>query len=192
MKKLLALILAGTFVFSAVGCQNKQESTGQSTEQESVVVTDSLEILNNVWESDTDDNKFAAMGGDYNQMTENAPGKFDVSDKESLGSLLVVPEDAAVMIDDAASLIHAMNANTFTSGAFHVTDEADVEKFAGSLKDAIINNKWICGAPETAVLFQIGDQYVVSVFGNAEMVEYFKTQLTAAYPTAEILAEESL
>ena len=96
------------------------------------------------------------------------------------------------MIDDAASLIHAMNANTFTSGAFHVTDEADVEKFAGSLKDAIINNKWICGAPETAVLFQIGDQYVVSAFGNAEMVEYFKTQLTAAYPTAEILAEESL
>ena len=164
MKKLLALILAGTFVFSAVGCQNKQESTGQSTEQESVVVKDSLEILNNVWESYTDDNKFAAMGG----------------------------EDAAVMIDDAASLIHAMNANTFTSGAFHVTDEADVEKFAGSLKDAIINNKWICGAPETAVLFQIGDQYVVSAFGNAEMVEYFKTQLTAAYPTAEILAEESL
>ena len=85
-----------------------------------------------------------------------------------------------------------MNANTFTSGAFHVTDEADVEKFAGSLKDAIINNKWICGAPETAVLFQIGDQYVVSAFGNAEMVEYFKTQLTSAYPTAEVLAEESL
>ena len=34
--------------------------------------------------------------------------------------------------------------------------------------------------------------YIVSAFGNADLIKYFKTQLTKQYPSAEILAEENL
>ncbi|MDO4673515.1 MAG: hypothetical protein Q4A76_11445, partial [Porphyromonadaceae bacterium] len=106
------------------------------------------EILTKVWESYPDTDKFAVMGGDYNHMVENAPGEFDVNDKESLSSLLIVPDDAAAYLDQASSLIHAMNANTFTSAAFHIADAKNTEAFVSSLKDALLNNQWMCGFPE--------------------------------------------
>lgn len=186
MKKFLSILLACLLTFSLAGCAEK------NTPKKETSVKDSLEILTTVWSSYSDDNKFRIMGGDYNNMKDNEPGKFDVSDKESLRSLLIVPENAAELIDDASSMIHAMNANTFTSGAFHLSDPKTVRTFSDSLKDAILTNQWMCGFPEILLLAQIGDDYVVSAFGNAEMVNYFKTQLEEQYPSVSILAEENL
>lgn len=190
MKKLVSFIMAFTLVLSMAACG--KESGSQDSGKETVEVKDSLEILTKVWESYSEENKFAITGGDYNNMTDNAPGKFDVTDKESLRSLLVVPEDGAELIDDGASMIHMMNANTFTGAAFHVKDAADVKTFEDSLKEAVLNNQWICGFPEKLVLCQLGEQYVVSAFGNGEMIEYFKTQLQEQYPGVTVVAEESL
>lgn len=192
MKKLLVFILTSMLVFSVVGCQNKQGTNIPSSEKENITVKDSLDLLNKVWEHYTDDDKFSVMGGDYNHMTDNAPGKFDIADKESLRSLLVVPEDAAKFIDDAASLMHAMNANTFTSGVFHVSESENVEKFVESMKESVLNNQWICGIPETFIIAQIGEEYVVSAFGSSDLIKEFKTQLKEVYPSAEVIIEESL
>lgn len=186
MKKFLSILLACIFAFSLIGCTEKK------AQNEEVSIKDPLEILTTVWSSYSDDNKFQIMGGDYNNIKDNEPGKFDVSDKESLRSLLIVPDNAAGLIDDAASMIHAMNANTFTGAAFHLSDPKTVRTFSDSLKDAIRNNQWMCGFPEICLLVQIGDDYVVSAFGNAEMVNYFKTQLEEQYPSVSILAEENL
>ena len=95
-------------------------------------------------------------------------------------------------IDDAASLIHAMNANTFTGSAFHLSDPKTLNTFADSLKESILGNQWMCGFPEVLLLAQIGDDYVVSAFGNTDLINYFKTQLTDQYPSAVILTEENL
>lgn len=190
MKKLLSFIVAFTLALSMTACG--KESGDQGSGKETIEVKDSLEILTKVWESYTEENKFPVTGGDYTNMTDNAPGKFDVTDKESLRSLLVVPEDAANLIDDAADMMHMMNANTFTGAAFHVKDKADVKTFEDSLKEAVLNNQWICGFPEKLILCQIGEQYVVSAFGNGEMIEYFKTQLQEQYPGVTVVAEESL
>lgn len=186
MKKFLSILLACLLTFSLAGC------AGKDTPKEEVSVKDSLEILTTVWSSYSDDNKFPVMGGDYNNMTDNKPGKFDVSDTESLRSLLIVPEDAAGLIDDAASMMHAMNANTFTGAAFHLSDPKTVRTFSDSLKDSILNNQWMCGFPEVLLLAQIGDDYVVSAFGNADLMKTFKTQLKENYPAVSILAEENL
>ena len=94
--------------------------------------------------------------------------------------------------DNGASMIHMMNANTFTGAAFHVKDAADVKTFEDGLKEAVLNNQWMCGFPEKLVLCQLGEQYVVSAFGNGEMIEYFKTQLQEQYPGVTVVAEESL
>ncbi len=189
-KRLVFMTVAVIFLFSMAACG--KESGSQDSGKETVEVKDSLEILTKVWEGYSEENKFTITGGDYNNMTDNAPGKFDVTDKESLRSLLVVPEDGAELIDDGASMIHMMNANTFTGAAFHVKDAADVKTFEDSLKEAVLNNQWMCGFPEKLVLCQLGEQYVVSAFGNGEMIEYFKTQLQEQYPGVTVVAEESL
>ena len=194
MKRILVWILAGTLIFGVAGCQKKPESQGSVSEQgeEEVKVKDSLEVLENAWELYEEEEKFPAMGGGYNQMVENAPGKVEITDAESLQSLLIVPEEDVALLDDAASMMHAMNANTFTSGVFRVKEKADVETFTDSLKKAILNNHWMCGFPEKLLMVQIGEQYVVSAFGNADILKNFETHLQEAYPAAKVIVEESL
>lgn len=194
MKRILAWILAGTLIFGVAGCQKQPESQDSASgqEEQEVKVKDSLEVLEEVWKLYEEDEKFPVMGGGYNQMTENEPGKIEATDAESLQSLLIVPEEAAALIDDAASMVHAMNANTFTSGAFHVKEKGDVETFTESLKEAILNNHWMCGFPEKLMMVQIGEQYVVSAFGNAELLKNFEEHLKEAYPTVKVVVEESL
>ncbi len=186
MKKFLSILLSCLLTFSLAGCMSKQ------SEKNNVSVKDALEILTTIWSSYSDDNKFQALGGDYSNMTDNAPGKFDINDTESLRSLLIVPEDATGLIDDAASLTHAMNANTFTGAAFHLSDSKNLDTFADSLKKAVLGNQWMCGFPEVLLLAQISDDYIISAFGNADLIKYFKTQLEDQYPSAIILTEEKL
>lgn len=190
MKKITAFILAAILVFSLGGCG--KETLDKNSSKETLEVKDSLEILTTVWDSYDEEHKFPVSGGDFNNITDNAPGKFDVSNIENLRSALVVPEEAAGLIDDAASMLHMMNANTFTGGAYHLKDQANREQFTDALTDAVLNNQWLCGFPQEFILYGIGEEYVVSAFGNAEIIEYFKNQLTGQYPSAEMIAEESL
>lgn len=188
MKKFLSFILACFITCSLAGCANDQTQNAPEKEEH---VKNTLEILTKTWDAYPEDDKFSIMGGDYDHMTENAPGAFDVSDTESLQSLLIVPEDLAAMIDDASNLIHAMNANIFTGASFHLTDSKNAETFANGLKDALLQNQWMCGFPEQLLLVQIDSDYVVSAFGNGEMLQKFKTALTEQYPSATVLAEET-
>ena len=106
---------------------------------------------------------------------------------------LCVPQDAIKNIDDAASMVHMMNANTFTAGAFHVTDAANVDSFVSAVKERTTGNQWMCGFPDKLLIVTIDDNYVVSAFGNADTMETFKTTLLAEYDgSAKVVVEESL
>ena len=153
--------------------------------------SDANALLTTVWGSYTEDEKFSVAGGDYNHPVEDAPGAFDITDTASLSSMLVLPETAAADIDDAASLIHMMNANTFTCGAFHVTDSEKVSTVADALRDAISSRHWMCGFPDKFVIITY-EQYVVSVFGDEELVNTFRDKFTAAYADAAIAYEEAI
>lgn len=153
--------------------------------------SDANALLTTVWGSYTEDEKFSVAGGDYNHPVEDAPGAFDITDTASLSSMLVLPETAAADIDDAASLIHMMNANTFTCGAFHVTDSEKVSTVADALRDAISSRHWMCGFPDKFVIITYG-QYVVSVFGAEDLVNTFRDKFTAAYADAAIAYEEAI
>ena len=194
MKKFAVLALSAAMVFSLAGCgkNNNKETTTEITE-EAVKITDSLEILTNVWGTYADDEKFSIAGGDYNNSVMDAPGKFDVSDGESLDSMLGVPQDSAALIDGAASMMHMMNANTFTAGAYHMADAANQDAFCTKLKDNIMNRQWMCGFPDTLIIYTVAENYVVAAFGNAEAIESFKTKLATVYGEGATLnVEESL
>ena len=110
----------------------------------------------------------------------------------ALDAALGLPESDAEKISGAASLMHMMNANTFTAGAYHVSDAANQQTVVDSLKDNIMNRQWMCGFPDTLIVASVGGEYVVSAFGNAEVIEKFKTNLQAQYDVTKIVYEESL
>ena len=72
-------------------------------------VDDALTILNAIWNTYSDEEKFPAAGGDSEHAVDGAPGSFDVSNADSLSYLLTFPADDASLIDSAASLVHMMS-----------------------------------------------------------------------------------
>ena len=86
-----------------------------------------------------------------------------------------------------------MMANNFTAAAYHITDAANVDAAIAELKDATLNNQWMCGMPETFIVVKVGDSYLVSVFGNGQVVDAFKNALTTVYGEGAVVSvEESL
>lgn len=189
MKKILTFFMAVMMVCALVGC-GKAQGTENGDKAE---IRSSEDLLNQVWERFSDNEKFAVMGGDFNHPVDGAAGIFDITDTENLTYALYIPEDDVAMIDEAASLMHALNSNTFTSAAFHVADMADTEALVGDLKENIMNTKWLCGFPDTLNIFTVNGEYVVSAFGKAEIMENFKTKLMEVFGENAVLAvEESL
>ena len=83
-----------------------------------------------------------------------------------------------------------MNTNTFTAAAFHLKDDADTGALAEALKENILNTQWICGIPDELAIYIINGEYVVSAFGNAEIMATFKTKLSNVFGGGEILFTE--
>lgn len=208
MKKVIALLLAVLTVCSLAACAAKapaedqtdkdqttenQTTEDQKPEEETVKIPDALTLLNEVWAKYAEEDKFSAAGGDYDEanMKDDAPGKVGLAKPEDVEYLLSFPQADVEKIDDAASLMHMMNANTFTCGAFHVTSKDDVETVASDLRDAIQSKQWMCGFPDKLVIFTY-DQYVVSLYGDEELVNTFRDKFTATYSDSTIAYDEAI
>lgn len=186
MKRTLSLILALVMALSLAACGKKDDGKNNAD-----APADSLALLTKVWDSYTDDEKFPAAGGDYENPVEDAPGAVSIADADNLNYMLTLPVEDAGKIDGAASLSHMMNANTFTCGAFHVTSKDDVETVASDLRDAIQSKQWMCGFPDKLVIFTY-DQYVVSLYGDEELVNTFRDKFTATYSDSAIAYDEAI
>lgn len=209
MKKLAVLLLIGVMAFSSVACGNSGE-TGKNTQQNSEAtnnggeqnteIADANDILTKVWtEYNTkagDDLKFPIGGGNVENMIMDVPAKFDLTlegAQDTLSNSYCMPADTIAMTDDIATMFHMMNANTFSGAAYHVTEVANVQTVADSIKNATLNNQWMCGFPEQLIIVTIGDDYVVSAFGSGQLIETFKTAITTVYGNAAVVTvEESL
>ena len=216
MKKKIALLLLTVMTVSLIGCGEKDTTGGNDdATNNDVVVEDNVEddtteddntndngnveigegavgVLQSIWSAYEEENKFAAGGGDSANMMMDEPGAFDVNNTEELDATLGFPTDYADKIDDAASLMHMMNANTFTGGVYHVTNADDVTVVADALKENIMNRQWMCGFPETLIIVTVDDNYVISAFGNGQIIETFKNKTTSVFQDATVVYEESL
>ena len=189
MKKFVALLLAMTLTLSLTACGGGKtaETTKDDTEGKTAV-----QILEDVWAVYEEDEKFAIAGGDYTTMVPDAPGAVDVSDGETLDTLLGFPADSAGLIDAGASMMHMMNQNTFTAGVYHVTNADDVQTVADAVKENIMNRQWMCGFPDDLVVYSVGASYVAVVFGAEDVVDNFEDALEEVYASTKILYEEDL
>ena len=174
MKKFVSLLLAALLVLSLTACGSKNNHSGDKP----ATPTSALNILETVWNTYGEDEKFSVVGGDFSEanLKEDAPGVFDLKDRALADSELGLPETAAV--DEAASLVHMMNANTFTAAAYHAT--GDTTELAQQLRDNIMQRQWMCGFPDKLVVAVV-DEYVVAVFGAEDLIDTFMTHLNGIY-----------
>ncbi len=187
-KRILLLMTTAVLALGLTACgASAAPEQGAGTESDAdsrAEVSSALEILETVWASYSEDDKPIVFGGDASQIVDGAPGAYDVSDAAGIDAQFHISADAAAMADDAASAVHAMNANTFTASVFHMADAADTESFVASEKESVLATQWMCGFPEKLVILTVNDDYVVSAFGNGDMIDLFETKLTDAYGEA--------
>lgn len=190
MKKFLSVILALGLVLGLTACGGNasQETEGVPAQERPA---SALEILENVWAEYAEEEKFPVIGGSMAAPVDNAPGSFDLAD-ENLPYLLLVPAEQMDSITEAASMIHAMNTNTFTCAAFQLADGVTAADFGAAMKEAVLNNQWMCGFPDRLLIRAFGDDYVVMAFGVNDAMDLFETHLTAAYPGMETIASETI
>ena len=190
MKKFIILLLSIFLAMSLAACGNKTDSRDSSGKTE---IKDAKELLTTVWNSYEEDEKFAIAGGDMTEenMTEDAPGTFGITDADELDRMLGFPAADAEKIDNAASIMHMMNANTFTCGAYHLKNADDVKSVAADLKENVMGRQWMGGFPDKLVVISV-DDYLVSVFGNEELVNTFKDKLTQTYENAKVISEDGI
>lgn len=190
MKKFIILLLSIFLAMSLAACGNKTDSRDSSGKTE---IKDAKELLTTVWNSYEEDEKFAIAGGDMTEenMTEDAPGTFGITDADELDRMLGFPAADAEKIDNAASIMHMMNANTFTCGAYHLKNADDVKSVAADIKENVMNRQWMCGFPDKLVVISV-DDYLVSVFGDEELVNTFKDKLTQTYENAKVISEDGI
>ena len=218
MKKIVSLILAGVMALSLAACggdkpaeTNAPETTApiettvvpettvapettapEAETQAPAASTGSLTVLENIWNLYGEDEKFAVIGGNMESPVDGAPGNYDMAYAENLTWNLLVPEDQIANIDEAATMIHMMNANTFTSGVVHLVEGTDAEAFANTMRDAIQNNQWMCGFPETLTVAVLEGGYVLIAFGVNDAMNPFMTHFEEAFANPTMLINEAI
>ena len=202
MKKLVALLLAATMMVTCVACGGNAGS-GENTENAgnentaTVEIKDATELLTKVWDeykaTASEDVQFPIGGGNFENMTTDVPGKYDVTvtdAAEGLTSTYCVPADVIEKADDFATGVHMMMSNNFATVALHVTDAANTEAVVAAVKDATINNQWMCGMPEKLIVVTVGEDYVVSAYGLSALIDVYKTAITTVYGDAAVVSVE--
>ncbi len=189
MKKLIAMLLALTMVLAMAACGSKPAQE-QDTEAPAEQVSP-LALLEQVWGLYGEDEKFALMGGNPEAGVMDAPGSWDMALSENLTYTLLIPAEELANVTEAATMIHMMNANTFTGGAVKLAEGVDGAAFAQKVRDAIAGNQWICGFPEQMLIAQVGDCVVIT-FGLQDTIHSFRAHLTEAAADAAILYDEAI
>ncbi len=209
MKRIVFALLALTLLLSMAACGETAKETETATEEivteetaeitteetentEEALETGATAILNKAWNKIEEDKKFPVMGGDFDAPVDGKAGKVNIKNVENTTATLHITEEDLGKVIDAAAITHMMNANTFTCAAYQVKSE-DAAAFASSLKDSIKATQWMCGFPETLVIYTVDGEYIVAAFGNGEAIDNFETGLTAAFgATAVLTVEEAL
>ena len=150
-----------------------------------------LDILNKVWSSYTEDEKFPAAGGDYDNSVDDAAGAVNIANADNLSYLLTFPANDAVKLDGAASLMHMMNGNSFTCGAYHAANADDVSSIVEDIHNEISGKQWMCGFPDKMFLATSGN-LIVAVYGDEELVNTFRDKLAAADASFTAVYDEAI
>lgn len=197
MKKMISALLALVMVLSLTACGAKNEPA------ETVQIESALSVLENTWAKFPEDEQFYVYGGDMETHTQKmeqdetyqmpvGPGAYDMTYGENLPYILLIPAEQIANVDEAATMIHGMLANNFTSGVVHLAEGTEVAAFTAAVHEAIKTNPWMCGFPEKELIADLGGNYVLIAFGVNDAMNPFQTHFVEAYPSAQIVYNDNL
>ena len=134
----------------------------------------------------------AIIGGNMEAPVDGAPGNYDMAYVENLPFNLIVPHTELANVTEAATMVHMMNANTFTAGVVKMADGTDMAAFADTMADALKNNQWMCGMPEHMIIADMGGNYMLIAFGVNDAMGPFEAHLAEAYAGVTPIYSESM
>jgi hypothetical protein len=164
---------------------------GGTTVPGTSVDSDSVGVLGKIWGLYGDDDRFAVFGGSMENPVNDAPGALDLSNAEEIFSKYLLPEAQIANVTEAASLMHMMNGNIFTAAVVTLGAGADGEALVKAWREAIRQNRWICGQPDKMLMYRIGD-HVLMAFGNADAMDVFEAKTVEAFPDGNLLYKEAV
>ena len=182
MRKKAIWILAATIVVVLAGC-------GQKEENQSSAYAEALDVWETVMDAYEAEELFAVYGGDQEHAVMDAPGKFDIQKTEELEATLGLPQSQWENIDDAASMVHMMNGNLFTGAVYRLKEGTDGNVFAQEVKANILETQWLCGQPDTLLILKVDGSYVLTAYGDAEIMETFQEKALSSLKDAKVLIE---
>ena len=167
------------------------ESESMQESEAKIEIVDATELLTKAWE--LYETPFDVMGGHFTSPVMGAPAKYDLSMVEDLTKMYCVPLSEGYTIDDAATLVDFYNAVRFTMGAFHVTEVGDSQELACAIKAQVYANEWYGKMPEQLLIMEINHEYVVAMYGNAQILGQMRQNLESIYDkSTSVLIEEYL
>ncbi len=187
MKKIIAALLALPLALGLFGCSGGSENNADAD----VAYEDSLSILTATWDALDEAARFAAFGGDAENAVSDAPGVHSLAAVDSL-NMFGIPADLVGSIDDAATIMHAMNSNTLSAIAIHLADGADVDAAVSAIQAELKSKQWICGSPDKFVIAKVPGNYLVVVFGVNDVAGPFVNTMSAHVMGCEIVVDEPL
>ena len=193
MKKLISLLLVLAMALSVLaGCGTTPAGEADNGGAEVAAPASALEVLENIWAQYGEDEMFPVIGGNMEAPVDGAPGNYDMAYVENLPFNLVVPHTELANVTEAATMIHMMNANTFTSAVLHLNEGEDVAAFAANAKECIMSAQWMCGFPEKLVIADMGGNYLLIAYGLNDAINPFEAKLAEAYADANVICSEAI
>ena len=201
MKTISIILCVVMLALTLTGCMGNSGATTGSTPAPSLPTvgtttpgtsgTDSAGILEKIWGLYPSGDRFAVYGGAMSHAVNDAPGDLDLGDTEELTTKYLLPEAQLSGIRDGASLVHMMNGNIFTAAAIGLGEGTDAQALASAWREAIRQNRWICGQPDKLVMYRIGDQ-ILMAFGSADAMQMWEAKTAEAFPDAQELYNEAV
>ena len=189
MKKIVSIVLVLAMALSLAACGGKKTEETAPVQE---VPASAVEILEKTWADYAESEKFAIVGGNVEAGIMDAPANYDMAYAENMTYSLLVPAEQITNVAEAASMMHMMNANTFTCGVYRLAEGASAGDFAAAMEAAVQGNMWMCGFPETLLIKDIAGEYILVAFGLNDAMTPFEKHLSAVYPAAETLYNEPI
>ena len=129
MKKLIAMFLAALTALSLTACAAKSGAQPDASE-----IPDALTILNTVWASYSEDEKFPAAGGDYSEdnMTDGQPGTVGLENASDVEYLLSIPASVRRSAPQVKVLPFIIWNSDAPSSAIATTDAGMLSRYSTS------------------------------------------------------------
>ncbi len=166
------------------------ETAGSSEEAETVVMTDTVTVLETIWDTYAEDEKFYVVGG--LDMTSDGPAAVDLTDTEMLDIMCHIPEEQAGYLTEAAMFSNAMNGVEFTAVCAMAGDEKDVDSAIAAIREAVINYEgYFPKAPDALEIVHSG-KFIIYFFGNEDSVATFDKHMLEVYANVTVDCSEKI